>query len=108
MDYGFLNYKRKLINEQTNISKIHFKNEEDTYLMVHMCIQHVLQKKLTYVPSLIILDSGTSMLKIQNSCNWKDDCIADKINNDPESKNLPFIKLTGSNRESNIDKYFTG
>jgi len=108
MDYGFLNYKRKIIKEQTNISKIHFKNEEDTYLMVHMCIQHVLQKKLTHVPSLIILDSSTSMLKIQKICNWKDDCIADKINNDPASKTLPFIKLTGSNRESNIDKYFMG
>jgi len=106
MDYGFLNYKRKLIKEDTNISKIYFKNEEDTYLMVHMCIQYVLQKKLTYLPSLLILDSGESMYKIQSDCNWNNDCIVDKINNDPASKDLPFIKLTNGNRQNNIDKYF--
>jgi len=103
---GFLNYKQKIIKDGTDISKIHSASPEDTYLMVHMCIQNVLQKQQPNLPPILILDSSSSMFKLQNICKWKDECIADKLNNDPESKNLPFIKLTNSNRTQNIDKYF--
>ena len=104
MDEGFLNYKRRVISEGVDISKIHFANEEDTYLMVHICIQYLLQKKR--LPKVTFLDSGKSMLKLQNICKWDNRCLADKLNNDPESKELPFIKLTGYNRKENIDRFF--
>jgi len=103
---GFLNYKRQIVKNGTDISKIHCGNEEDTYLMVHMCIQNVIQKKLNKVPKMLILDSNDSMFRIQNMCGWDDKCIADKLNNDKMCKQLPFIKLINSNRRENIDKYF--
>jgi hypothetical protein len=103
---GFLNYKRKIMKEGTNLSKIGGTDPDDTYLMVHMCIQHVLQKKLQTIPPIMILDASVSMFKIQNMCNWDNDCLVDKLNNDPKSKTLPYIKLINSNRKNNIDKFF--
>jgi hypothetical protein len=107
IEIGFLNYKRALIKGGTDISKIYSANPDDTYLMVHMCIQHVLQKKAPVLPLIMMLDAKTSMLKLQNDCKWDDKCLADKLNNDPDSKRLPFIKLTSANRTHSIDKFFS-
>lgn len=103
---GLLNYKRKVLSEGTDLSHIYFKNEEDTYLSVHICIQYILQKKLTVLPKITFIDSADSMFKLQGLCNWEDRCLADKLLNDPLSKQLPFIKLTSSNRTHNIDGFF--
>ena len=105
-NFGLLNYKRKVLSEGTDLSQIYFKNEEDTYLTVHICIQYILQKKLTVLPKMTIIDSGASMLKLQGLCNWDDKCLANMLLNDPLSKQLPFIKLTSSNRSHNIDGFF--
>ena len=107
IELGLLKYKRQVIKEGTNISRIHFKDEEDTYLTVHICIEHVLQKKMETIPRMLLLNSKDSMFKIQNACNWDDNCVADKLNNDPESKKLPYIKLISKNRTMDLDKFFT-
>lgn len=106
INIGLLNYKRQVINEGTDISKIHFKNEEDVYLTEHICIQHILQKKVKTLPSMYILHSADSMFKLQDICKWKHDCIIDKLNNDPISRQLPYIKLTSDTRKANIDGFF--
>jgi len=106
IDMGFLNYKRAIIKDGTDISRIHSPNPDDTYLMVHMCIQHVLQKRVPVLPLIMMLDAKTSMLKLQNDCKWDDKCLADKLNDDPRTKDLPFIKLTNANRTHSIDKFF--
>ena len=107
IDIGLLQYKRKVIKEGTNISRIQFKDENDTYLTVHICIEHVLQKKLETIPRMLILSSKDSMFKIQNECNWDNDCISHRMNNDPDSKMLPYIKLISKNRTMNLDKFFS-
>jgi hypothetical protein len=107
IDIGLLQYKRKVIKEGTNISRIQFKDENDTYLTVHICIEHVLQKKLETIPRMLILSSKDSMFKIQNECNWDNDCISHRMNNDPHSKMLPYIKLISKNRTMNLDKFFS-
>lgn len=108
IELGLLEYKRQVIEDGTDLSKIYFKSETDTYLTVHICIQHVLQKKLQSIPRMLILNSKDSMFKIQDKCKWDDTCIADKLNNDPDSKKLPYIKLISKNRTMNLDKFFTG
>ena len=107
IDIGLLHYKRKVIKEGTDISRIQFKDENDTYLTVHICIEHILQKKLETVPRMLLLSSKDSMFKIQNECNWDNDCISHRMNNDPDSKSLPYIKLISKNRTMNLDKFFS-
>ena len=109
IEIGFLNYKRKAVQNGVNISGIHFADETDAYLTVHICIEKILQKDLPVLPQMILIDSNKSMFKIQNKCKWNDKCIVDTIHSDPSAKNLPFIKLTGSNRAAGLDltQYFS-
>jgi len=103
---GFLKYKQKVQKMGTDISKIHFNNKKDIYLTQHVCIQHVLQH-MTTLPKILFYNSYDSMLKLQKMCNGVEQCVEDKLNNDPELKKLPFIKLTRHNRNNlNISKFF--
>jgi Capsular polysaccharide synthesis protein len=108
IEIGFLNYKRKAIRNGVNLSGIYFTDETDAYLTVHICIEKILQKDLPILPPIILIDSNKSMFKIQNKCNWNEKCIVDTIHGDPSAKQLPFIKLTGSNRAAGLDltQYF--
>jgi len=38
------------------------------------------------------------MYKIHKMCDWDTDCIKDKVKNDKNIENIPFIKLRGIDR----------
>ena len=96
---GFLQYKYSTIKAGVDISNIHFKHEEDVYLTQHICIEKVFQKMLKTIPSCIFIDSGISMFAIQNKCSWKKQCSIDMILHDPQTRKLPYIKLTRHERD---------
>lgn len=103
---GFLPYKKMVQKLGTDISKIYFKDENDVYLTQHVCLQHVLQHRTT-IPKILFYNSYDSMLKLQKMCNNTEQCIQDKLNNDPAFKKIPFIKLTRHDRTNlNISKFF--
>jgi hypothetical protein len=106
IDMGFLNYKKKMIREGVNIHAIHSNGPDDVYLTQHMCIQKVFQKDLKTLPSILLLHSNDSMFKIQRDCKWKNECIENRLLNDPEIKKLPYIKLIGNNRKLDLTNYF--
>ena len=100
---GFLNYKRKAIQNGVNMSAIYFADETDSYLTQHICIEKILQKDLPVLPQMIIVDANSSMFKINKNCKWNAKCIVDTIHNDPSVKELPFIKLISSTRAAGLD-----
>jgi hypothetical protein len=107
VNIGLLNYKKKCISEGVDISRIHFNDDNDVYLTQHICIQKVLQKNLKELSSVYFIPCDDSMLKLQTDCKWESSCIVDKMLNDPETKNLPYIKLPRYHRNDELKKYFT-
>ena len=102
---GFLNYKKRAIQEGVDITNIHFKDDDDVYLTQHICIEKVFQKMLKTIPSCIFIDSGNSMFAIHNKCKWQKECTIDNILHDPKTRKLPYIKLTRHERDG-VTSYF--
>jgi len=102
---GFLEYKRKAKQEGVDIHAIQFHGEEDVYLTQHICIQKVFQKDIQTMPPIILLHSSDSMLNIQEGCSWDASCIESRLLH-PAAKQLPYIKLTGSERNLKLSSYF--
>jgi hypothetical protein len=103
-------YKPTLYKQGVNLSKIFdTTNDDDNYLMQHACLQKVLQKQFFIIPSIIIKEAEKDMFKLHTDCDWSTDCIMNSFNKEPhEIKQIPYIKLTGQQRTTNIDisKYF--
>ena len=102
---GLFNYKQRAIQEGVDIHAIHFKNAEDVYLTQHICIEKIFQKTLKTLPSHILISSDTSMLRIQNKCKWKHECVVNTILHDPQTRKLPYVKLTRHERDD-VTAYF--
>jgi len=105
VEMGFLAYKRKAVLDGVNISGIRFRSEEDIYLTQHICIEKILQKDLPILPSMVFLHSKDSMFRLQLECGWKEDCFRHRFL-EPATKNLPYIKLIGANRDTSLLPYF--
>lgn len=103
-------YKPTLYNQGVNLSKIFdTTNDDDNYLTQHACLQKVLQKQFFINPPMIINEAEKDMFKLHTDCDWSTECIMNSFNNEPNKiKQIPYIKLTGQQRTTNIDisKYF--
>jgi len=100
---GFLQYKQALFKEKDIhiIEKIYKRDDENVYLTQHACLQAVLQKRLKKPGVILLYKSEDNMFKIQVQCEWDTACVKDRIKSDPSIKKISFIKLRGSDRESN-------
>ena len=81
-----------------------------TYLTMHKCLQSVLQTQCqSWKPTLILQRSEDTMFKLNDDCEWKEECIKNKFDNEPDAlRQIPYMKFTGSQRKTGIDfdKYF--
>ena len=110
IEIGFDNYRKILDSEGIDTSKV-YNDPTDVYLTQHACLQYVLQKLLSEpVPPMIIVPAEETMFKIRYDCNNDGKCVMNKIKYRPdEVRKIPFIKLIGNERSSNIDisNYFS-
>ena len=109
INMGFHEYKDKLLDEGIFLSNLYDPFDLNVYLTQHSCLQYVLKNYFKYKPKILLDDASESMFKLQTDCGWDDKCLAEKIEKDPDAKNIPYIKLTGSNRKhlSNLTDYFS-
>jgi len=81
-----------------------------TYLTMHKCLQVVLQTQCqTWEPTLILQRAEDTMFKLNGDCDWKEECIKNKFDNEADAvRQIPYMKFTGSQRKNgiNFDKYF--
>jgi len=94
----FINYKNELINLGIKIDQV-IGGEGNTYLTMHAALQKIIQLNLINNPRIILYKAEDSMFKIQHMCNWNKSCVIDKLINDGETKNIPYIKLRGMDRQ---------
>jgi len=97
IDIGFLAYKKEIIKKGVNVDKIFIFGHDDTYLTIHATLQKLLQLKEIKDPNMILYRAEDTMFKLHIDCNWKSDCIYNKIKNE-SIKNIPYIKLRGTDR----------
>jgi hypothetical protein len=102
VEKGFLQYKEAIFQEGTIriIEKIYKKGDENIYLTQHACLQAVLQKRLKHQTNVVLYKSEETMFKLHIECDWKSQCVRDRIKHDPSIQQIPFIKLRGEDRET--------
>jgi hypothetical protein len=98
---GFDQYRKQVIHRIKNSDKI------STYLTVHATLQIVL-KDSWFRPNIVLYKAEDTIFKIHLKC-WKykdkaGECIMNRILTDKTIPgNVPFIKLTNSERKTGID-----
>lgn len=106
VEIGFLPYKKQIIQDGVDINEIglgYAQKEDEVYLTVFACLNKVLQKVISPLPSLIFKDANETMFKIHSKCNFDHVCVMNTIKNDSDVKKIPYIKLVGADRHTNID-----
>ena len=99
VNMGFSEYRLSLEENGDIYNNIYNPKDDDTYLTVYAAMQYTLRKRLEYSPTLILESAGDAMFKLQNSCGWNYDCVAEKIKTDTSTRDIPYIKLTGEDRK---------
>jgi hypothetical protein len=106
IEIGFSEYKKKLFLEGIDIvERIYKKEDKNTYLTQHACLQKVLQR-IVISQNILLYKSEYTMFKLHFDCDWKTDCILHRLKSDKTLKNIPFIKLRGSERPKDLSEYF--
>lgn len=106
IEMGFLQYKKAVMAKGVDISAIHFDNLEDTYLTQHITIEAVVQNPALKIPPMVIKVAEDSMTKLQAEYEYNADRLAQRMNNDPNVKKLPYIKLTRMCRKADLTRFF--
>jgi hypothetical protein len=90
---GFNNYKN--LNYKGNE---YIYDKFNVYLTQHVCLQTVLNKKINYIPNILLYRAEDNMFKLNHDCNYNQLLIIYRYIYDKEVKKIPFIKLTGGER----------
>jgi len=98
IEIGFTNYKRELIQNGIRVSQIYAYGPEDTYLTMHAAMQKLIQSNEININDILLYNSCESMYKLHCDCQWRSDCMIDKLNNKDYMNSLDFIKLRSSER----------
>ena len=103
IDQGFDAYRDELEAKGVDVHLV-FGTGKSTYLTQHACLQMVLQKRLWWIPPMIVMHSEKDMFKIHGDRGWKDTAIMRFLVEEPErARQVPYIKLRSSERSTNID-----
>ncbi len=109
LNMTFIKYKKELRNENINLKGI-IDGEDETYLMQHAIIRKLLKNKKYNIYYDYAQDS---MFKINDKCNWNNDCIFDNIKDLKDNNEIYGVKLTSGqrnhfvkNRGNEIDNMF--
>jgi hypothetical protein len=108
---GFSVYKKYIINNGVNISKIGLgypDKENEVYLTCFAALNKCLQKNISPLPPTIFEIGDDSIFKLHSQCKWNNHCVMNTIKNDKNVRDIPYIKLIGMDRKTNIDisEYF--
>ena len=95
IEYGFLQYKHKIIKEGTYIRKNNT-SPNNVYFIAYYCLQNVLQH-LKPIPKMNLLNAYDSMFFLTKKCGWKRKTCRRKIFKTKKYK-LPYIKLIRTDR----------
>ena len=104
---GLLPYRKHVESRYPGMVNSHIYNPnkpEDVYLTVYACLQVVLHTRHDRV---MLLDSSKTMYRLHEICwntekqDYDSECIVMKIRDDPQTREIPYIKLTHAQR-----KYF--
>ena len=106
INIGFNEYK-KYVKDILNVKLFPKIENSDCYLTQHTALQVILQKKIDWTPNILFLKSEDTMFKLLTECNYDNECIKNKIENNKEIKNIPYIKITNSGNGINWNKYFS-
>jgi len=90
---GFSEYK-----DLNYIGNEYIYDKFNTYLTQHVCLQTVLNKKIDYIPKILLLKAEDTMFKLNHDCNYNQLLIIYRYIYDEKVKKIPFIKLTGGER----------
>jgi hypothetical protein len=90
---GFKKYK-----ELNYIGNEYIYDKFNTYLTQHVCLQTVLNKKINYISKISLLCAEDTMFKLNSDCNYNQYLIIYRYIYDKKLKKIPFIKLTGGER----------
>ena len=90
---GFNNYKN--LNYKGNE---YIYDKFNVYLTQHVCLQTVLNKKINYIPNILLYKAEDNMFKLNHDCNYNQLLIIYRYIYDKEVNKIPFIKLTGGER----------
>jgi hypothetical protein len=105
IDIGFKNYKNLLLSQGFNLEKIFNGGDDDVYLMIHACAYKV-GSEYIFNPNVLLYKAEDEIYYLQETCDWENKCISDKLNKDSSVKNIPLIKLVNKNRENlNLDDF---
>lgn len=103
---SFIVYKANLILDNIDLQRI-YSSVTDTYLTQHASIQAVLQKRIAYTPTLILLKAEDGPFKIHCESKWDAAAINKQMNTMPRNEQPGIIKLRGSDRKGvDLSKYF--
>jgi hypothetical protein len=102
---GFGVYKRKCRTEGVEFQNI-FNSEDDTYLMIHLCFQTVIQKRCWLPPHILYRRAEDTMFHIHSMCNWEKECMQTHFRL-PYIHTIPYIKLRGPDRSLFPPEFFT-
>ena len=98
INISFENYKNKLINMGIKVSQIYRWGPGDTYLTMHAALQKLIQRNEIDKSDILLYNACDTMFNIHCKCDWDDECIKKKLNNQNEIKKIPFIKLRSNDR----------
>jgi hypothetical protein len=104
IEIGFISYKQELIKEGIHIDAIgldYAKNDREVYLTAFACLNRVLQTT-DPLPPIIYKDANETMFKLHSECKYDSKCVMNRIKS-TNVKDIPYIKLVGSDRHTNID-----
>lgn len=95
IEFGFHKYRKEIEREGIDTSDI-FTEDNDVYLTQHACLRAVLMR-YDVKPVMVVKDAGESMFKIHVGCEWKKECILERLSQS-DAKEIPFIKMRGADR----------
>lgn len=92
---SFATYKSKLVKENINLKNT-LEDDNHLYLIQHGIIKLLLKRKKYIIAYEYAQDS---MFRINDECNWKGDCIFDKMKDLKSNLDIYGVKLTGGLRD---------
>lgn len=99
---GFRRYKDLIREEGVDLQNL-MKPSEDVYLTQHGCYQKVIQQRMPPQSRIVYHVAEDTMFKIHaRICNWKKQCIWEKLKDVKYCRTIPYIKLRGGERK-NVD-----
>lgn len=96
---GFLSYRHDLTHKGVIADQVYLWGPQDTYLTMHAALLKIIQLNIVKDPNILLYKAEDTMFKLHEICDWDSNCIINKLKTDKSIKNIPYIKLRGTDRQ---------